>query len=607
MTPATSSTDNDSLRSWHGTGGNVDEMVRARLEVLDATAEEQTEYRELFADGWSGFLSWVNLACWTFDPRDQLRHLPLLTWEIQDIAGREVWLAIDEGRDVLIDKSRDMGATWLCVAAFVWHLLFVPDTPLLAASRKEEYVDARGNPDTLFWKADYLISNLPSWLRPKTERRHMHLANLDNGSVIDGESTTSDLGRGGRRKAILLDEFAAVENGHEILSATVDAAPCRIFNSTPKGRGNAFADVRFSGKVKVITLHWRAHPHKGWAARQVEADGKVRWTSPWYEAECARRTSRREIAQELDIDYLASGDTFFDLDVCQRIRASGQLRPPLARGELRFGVDTLTEGTAYRMSEVRWMPQCGKRRLSLWCPLSADGGLARAQPRGDSLRPRQDRNYVAFVDVAHGTGASNSVIKVADTATREEVASFVCPDTPPHELARYAVALCTWFGGQVPTLLGWEANGPGGIFGLEVYRLGYRAVLGNRNVSMPWRPEDDRIGWYSSRDKKADLLGELRRALAREELIIHEQAAITELEQYIYYPSGSVGPSGLADEADGARAAHGDRVIAAAGLLLCMAEQPAAGARGGAPPAASFADRRDQYIRQVTGHGRWER
>lgn len=608
------------MRFWSIIGKEIEAIGKIRQQVLWTKGNKQDTFRRLFADGWSGFLSWVNLACWTFDPRRSVRHLPFITWEIQDMAGREVWLAIHEGRDVLIDKSRDMGATWLCVAVFVWHLLFVPDTPLLMASRKEEYVDSRGNPDTLFWKADYLLDNIPSWLWPKIERRHMHIANLDNGSVIDGESTNADLGRGGRRKAILLDEFAAVDNGREILSATVDATPCRIFNSTPKGRANAFADVRFSGKVRVLTLHWKAHPSKGWAARQIETEGRVRWTSPWYEAECARRTSRKEIAQELDIDYLASGEAFFDLDVCQRIRASGQLRPPLERGELRFGVDTLAEGTSYRMSGVRWMPQHGKRRLVLWCPLApATSALASAgrpfgaervvgaAPRAhrDEMRPRQDRNYAAFADVAHGTGASNSVIKVADTSTREEVASFVCPDTPPHELARYAVALCKWFGGRVPTLLGWEANGPGGIFGLEVYRLGYRAVLGNRNVSMPWRPEDDRIGWYSTREKKADLLGDLRRALARDELVIHNEATVTELEQYIYYPSGSVGPSGLVNEADGARAAHGDRVIAAAGLLLCMDEQPATGARGGAPPAGSFAGRRQQYVRQCSGEGRW--
>jgi DNA-binding transcriptional regulator YdaS (Cro superfamily) len=351
---------------------------------------------------------------------------------------------------------------------------------------------------------------------------------------------------------------------------------------------------------------------------------KQRWTSPWYEAECARRTSRKEIAQELDIDYLASGESFFDLDVLQRLRAgsdsaglatgeaggASELRPPLARGELDYGVSTTEEGVSYRLSRLEWLPDGGRRRLSLWCPIVGEAPKAAARASsGDMaparLRPRQDRNYVAFCDVAHGMGASNSVIKVADASTRQEVASFACPDTPPHELARYAVAICEWFGGQRRCLLGWEANGPGGIFGLEVSRMGYRAILGNPSVTSPWRPEDGGVGWQSSREKKLDLLGDLRRALARGELVLHDEATVTELEQYIYYPSGSVGPSRLVQEVEGARAAHGDRVIAAAGLLLCLAQQPGAGASGGAPPAGSFADRRQTQFRQSGDGARW--
>ncbi len=568
--------------------------ARRQMQTL---ADDQQEYwRRVFADGYPGMRMWINILGYTFDPRHMEKHKPFITWPVQDRALCELHDAIDGGHDLLLDKSRDMGASWLNVAAFVWFLLFVPDTPLLMASRKEEYVDATGNPDTLFWKADYLINRLPDWMRPKIQRRHMHLANLANGSVIDGESTNGDLGRGGRRKAILLDEFAAVENGRSILAATADATPCRIFNSTPNGRGNAFADMRFSGKVKVVTLHWKDHPAKGAGAVLAldEQTGKRAWTSPWYRNECARRTSRKEIAQELDIDYLASGESFFDLDVCQRLRASGELRPPLLTGELDYEVNTRVQGSRYQMSPVKWRGDWGKRRLSLWQPLAGES------------RPPQDRPYVAFVDVAHGQGASNSVIKIGDADAAEEVASFVCPDTPPHELARYAVALCRWFGGRGgEPLLGWEANGPGGIFGLEVLRLGYGNLLKARNMELEAQPQDARFGWHSTRRSKEYLLGDLRRALARGELTLHDEAAITEAEQYVYYASGAIGPSGLVQEADGARSAHGDRVIAAAGLVLCMAEQRASPPPLAAPPPGSFADRSRQNRLARHGEGAW--
>jgi len=591
---------------WRSSKGDRSKILKARDELAKTEESVHDEWKAVFAEGSEGFLCWLNMTGWTFDPRLEAKHLPFITWPIQQTAGRQLWQAINDGHDILFDKSRDMGATWLNVAAMVWWWLFVPDTPMLMASRKEEYVDARGNPDTLFWKVRYLVDRLPAWLRPETSRRHMHLGNLDNGSAIDGESTNADLSRGGRRKAILLDEFASVEAGAEILAATVDTTPCRIFNSTPKGRANAFSDVRFSGKVQVLTLHWKDHPDKGRDVEEIEIDGKRKWTSPWYQAECARRTSRKEIAQELDIDYLASGDAFFDLEVCQQIRSSGQLCRPAHRGELRFTVNTLSEHRTYRMSGIEWAPGGGRQRLSLWCPLAPAAGWDADGPRGQELRPPQHWRYVAFADVSHGTGASNSVIKVAAVETGEEVLSFVCADTPPHELAHYAVAICNWLAGPSGwPLLGWEANGPGGMFGKEVNRLGYSNVLHAPNEDIQHRPEDDRMGWFSSRRNKENLLGDLRRALARAEVALHDEATITELEQYIYFPSGAIGPASLVSEVEGARAAHGDRVIAAAGLVLCLGEQPRKGAPQQRPAVGSFAGRKAEHQRKEREKGQW--
>ena len=594
------------LDLWKQIEGDRAKIDGKRKELRKAAKDKQDEWKAVFAKGPKGFLCWLNLTGWTYDPRLKKKHLAFITWPIQDAAGRRLWKAIHDGHDILFDKSRDMGATWLSVAALVWWWLFVPDTPVLMASRKEEYVDARGNPDTLFWKADYLVERLPEWLRPETQRRHMHLGNLDNGSVIDGESTNLDLGRGARRKAILLDEFASVENGAEILAATVDATPCRVFNSTPKGRANAFADVRFSGKVEVLTLHWKDHPGKGAGAYVVQVDGKEKWTSPWYQAECARRTSRKEIAQELDIDYMASGDAFFDLDVCQQIRSSGQLCPPAHCGELRFEVDTLSQHHHYRLSGLEWTSGGGRRRLSLWCPLAP--AVGREDPWGacQLLRPPQHWRYVVFADVSHGMGASNSVIKVAAVETGEEVASFVCADTPPHELAHYAVAMCRWFAGANGCpLLGWEANGPGGIFGVEIDRLGYPYILHTRNLDIEHQPEDPRRGWFSNRRNKENLLGDLRRAMARGEVIFHDEATITEAEQYVYYKSGAIGPASLVAEDDGARAAHGDRIIAAAGLVVCLTELPRTPAPKPMPTPGSFLDRKAQFLREKRRRNEW--
>ena len=58
---------------------------------------------------------------------------------------------------------------------------------------------------------------------PEHRRNKLKLINMENGSKIEGESTTDNIGRGGRRTSLLVDEFAAFDGGgYDVLSATAD-------------------------------------------------------------------------------------------------------------------------------------------------------------------------------------------------------------------------------------------------------------------------------------------------------------------------------------------------------------------------------------------------
>ena len=80
--------------------------------------------------------------------------------------------------------------------------------------------------------------------------------------------------------------------------------------------------------------------------------------------------------------------------------------------------------------------------------------------------PKDKSYYVIGVDVATGTGSSNSVAVVA-TADGEKVAEFVTADMRPDVFAKHVVAMCKHFRGLSDTgaFLVWEANGPGRVFG----------------------------------------------------------------------------------------------------------------------------------------------
>ena len=463
--------------------------------------------------------------------------------------------AIADGEDLVIKKSRDMGASWIDLTDIEWRWMFKDLQSFLLGSRKEEFVDKRGDHKSLFAKLDFIHERLPKWLMPNHERRSMHLKNLDNGSTIDGESTNSDFARGDRRTAILLDEFASVENGPEILTATADATNCRLFNSTPKG-ANAFYDLAMDRNKRQLRMHWSQHPVKA-KGLYSDADGKPR--SPWYDAECLRRSHPMEIAQELDIDFLAADYVFFDASDLDRIQKEN-VRSPYVVGELDY--DPLSA------KPLGFLEQPGGR-FKLWIHPDAAGQLP------------TDRNYVMGVDIAMGTGgdsASNSVISVADAKTSEKVLEFASNNTKPHELAYIAVAVARWFKGQdgCGAYMAWEDNGPGQIFNPVVIELGYRNFYYRTNEKSIRKKKTTVPGWWSSPATKLSLLGEYRRALANGPFINRCREAINECREYIFHSNNTVSHSRSVRSADPSNTGenHGDRVIADALVWKMLKEGP---------------------------------
>ena len=60
----------------------------------------------------------VNAFCWTYDPRSKpFTRIPLILYDFQEEALIKIIRAIGN-RDLLIEKSRDMGVSW-CVLAVV--------------------------------------------------------------------------------------------------------------------------------------------------------------------------------------------------------------------------------------------------------------------------------------------------------------------------------------------------------------------------------------------------------------------------------------------------------------------------------------------------------
>ncbi len=248
------------------------------------------------------------------------------------------WQARQDG---VVEKSRDMGVSWLCVSIAIWMWQFRPGTVFGFGSRKEDYVDKIGDPSSLFWKLRQGIALLPPEFVPKgyDERKHapfMRVLNPENGSAIIGEAG-DNIGRGGRTSVYVLDEAAFLEHPEAVDAALSQTSNCKIHVSTPKGEGNPFWRKRHEGKLPVFVFDWRQDPRKDEA---------------WY-AEQKRKLSSVVVAQEIDRDYSASvSNAFIPGTIVTAAMARGPEQLP-AVGPIRFGLDVARFGDDLSVLTVR--------------------------------------------------------------------------------------------------------------------------------------------------------------------------------------------------------------------------------------------------------------
>ncbi len=260
-------------------------------------------------------VAWINDWCVTYDPRNKdpkPKLLPFTLFERQEEMVELLWECVQTNESALIEKCRDMGASWVAVCFSVWLWLFHPGSAIGFGSRKAEYVDKLGDPKTIFVKIRMIVKNLPDFMLPAgySEKEHstyMRLINPENGSNITGEAG-DNIGRGGRTTIYFKDESAHYERPELIEAALGDNTDVQIDISSVNGPNNIFYRRRMAGVVwepgkeiesgftRVFIMDWRHHPLK---------------TQEWYDrrrAKAEREGLLHNFAQEVDRDYIASLD-----------------------------------------------------------------------------------------------------------------------------------------------------------------------------------------------------------------------------------------------------------------------------------------------------------
>ena len=205
----------------------------------------------------------------------------------------------------IILKFRQAGITELIAMYCLWLAMYHPNKKINIISIKDTIAKK------VLKKIKFMYKNLPWYLQTPIingrvgEFGSTTTMEFSNGSIIESIPTSEQAGRSESLSLLVIDEAAAVRWANQIWAAafpTLSTGGSAIINSTPLGVGgfyhSSWVDAISGGNpFNPIRLYWQMHPDR---------DEK------WYE-EMSAALGPKRTAQEIDGDFLSSGNTVFDL------------------------------------------------------------------------------------------------------------------------------------------------------------------------------------------------------------------------------------------------------------------------------------------------------
>lgn len=205
----------------------------------------------------------------------------------------------------IILKFRQAGITELISMYCLWLAMYHPNKKINIISIKDTTAKK------VLKKIKFMYKNLPWYLQVPIingragEYGSASVMEFNNGSFIESIPTSSEAGRSESLSLLVIDEAAVVRWASQIWAAafpTLSTGGSAIVNSTPMGTGNfyhtSWVDAIAGGNAfNPIRLYWRMHPERD---------------DNWYN-QMSSALGPKRTAQEIDGDFLSSGNTVFDL------------------------------------------------------------------------------------------------------------------------------------------------------------------------------------------------------------------------------------------------------------------------------------------------------
>jgi hypothetical protein len=397
-----------------------------------------------------------------------------------------------QNRYNIVLKARQLGLSTVTAGYAVWMLIFHKNANILVIATKLKTAK------NFLKKCKYMIENLPPWMKQFFEivKNDAQTLETSKGSQLQAVPTSEDAGRSEALSLLIVDEAAFVRDFDELwkgLQPTLSTGGSAILLSTPNGTGNKFYDIwrdaeKGDNDFNPIKLPWSVHP---------ERDEK------WFKQQ-TRNMTKKDIAQEHECNFLASGDTFLDSAVLEFIHDS--IKNPIRRE----GID---------------------RQIWVW------------------KDPQPKHKYIVSADVARGDAKDYSAFHVIDAEIGEQVAEYQ-GRLPPDRFAEMLDQVGRRYNNAV---LCPENNSIGYATIQKLCELKYPNIYSRSRRTLDlWsyekstdtlRPSGD-LGMFTSGGRRVNILTKLEELLRNQKIKIYSQRTYAELQTFVWISENKVGAQG---------------------------------------------------------------
>jgi len=442
-------------------------------------------------------------------------------------------------------KYRQAGVSTVTAAWISRRLqLASPDNPervLVIANKRDTAIEMAN-------KIRHFLDQWPEWINVgfHPDKNSESRFRLNNGCEVKAVATSADALRGYTPTILVFDEAAYIEAGDDFWAASMASLSTGgkiILISTPNGYDPIYYGVydqaiRGINDFHITDLRWFKDPRYTKDLRWVKCgdiahymlnreqyddnecvltdfdindynklleDGYKPFSS-WFESMSKKfKYDRRKIAQELECDFLGSGDGVIP----------GEIQQNIAKNMVKEPNEKYMQGTFWQWKE-----------------------------------PVQGHRYIMGVDVSRGDSEDFSSINIIDFDEREQVAEYI-GKIPPDELASVAYKWAILYEAFIVIDI---TGGMGIATSRKLQEMNYKNLfIDGVNTKNIWEYNSkamDKIPGINFNNKRSQIIGAFEEQL-RKGFIIRSARLLNELNTFVYV-------NGRADHMKGA---HDDAIM----------------------------------------------